>query len=248
MRRNFLPHTWQKVVGLLLWVAVGFAVAQALLTILALALNSAGISLKLVNPAILQTFFAALVYILTLAVVLGVPWWIRKSRTDSKEMGLSRFPSWLDIGLAPAGFIIYLIVTAIMTTVATSIIPGFDATQTQQTGFANLAYRYEYILAFATLVVLAPMAEEILFRGYLFGKLRKFIPAWAAIILTSLLFGLIHGQWNVGIDVFALSLILCTLREITGRVWAGILLHMMKNALAFYLLFINPSLLNIIGG
>lgn len=222
--------------------------AQAILTLVALALNSIGVPLRAVNPAILQTIFAALVYVLTLAVVLGVPWWVRKSRTDQKEIGLTRLPSWLDIGLAPAGFVIYLIVTAALTAVATSLIPGFDAAQTQETGFANLAYRYEYIMAFVTLVVLAPMAEEILFRGYLFGKLRKYIPAWAAILLTSALFGLVHGQWNVGIDVFALSLVLCTLREITGSIWAGILLHMMKNALAFYLLFINPSLLNIMGG
>jgi membrane protease YdiL (CAAX protease family) len=248
IQRKFLPHKWQKVVGLLLWVAVGFAVAQAILTLIAFALNGLGVSLKLINPAILQTVFAALVYMLTLVVVLGVPWWVRKSRTEKSEAGLARLPSWLDMSLAPAGFIVYLIVTAIMTTIATSIIPGFDAAQTQQTGFANLAYRYEYILAFATLVILAPLAEEILFRGYLFGKLRKYIPAWAAILLTSILFGLIHGQWNVGVDVFALSLVLCTLREITGSIWAGVLLHMMKNGLAFYLLFINPSLLNIMGG
>jgi hypothetical protein len=71
---------------------------------------------------------------------------------------------------------------------------------------------------------------------------------WAAIIITSLLFGAVHGQWNVAIDVFVLSLVLCSLREVTGNIWAGVLLHMLKNGLAFYLLFINPSLLHTIGG
>jgi len=248
IHRKPFSYTWQKVVGLLLWVAVGFIVAKAILTLVAFALSWTGISLELVNQSVLQAIFAALVYIVTLIVVLGVPWWIRKSRTSQEELGLTRLPSWLDIGLAPAGFIIYLIVTAIFTTIATALVPGFDITQSQETGFANLSSRYEYVLAFVTLVVLAPVAEEILFRGYLFGKLRKYLPAWVAIILTSVLFGVVHGQWNVGVDVFALSLVLCSLREITGSIWAGILLHMMKNALAFYLLFINPSLLNIMGG
>ncbi len=241
-------RTWQKIVGLVLWVAIGFAIAQAALTLIALLLSGIGVPLKLINPAVLQTIFAALVYIFTLVIVLGAPWLIRKSRTNQQELGVGRLPSWLDIGLAPAGFIVYLLVTAIITTLATSFIPGFDAAQTQETGFANLSYRYEYILAFVTLVIIAPLAEEILFRGYLFGKLRKYLPTWVSILVTSLLFGLIHGQWNVGVDVFALSLVLCTLREITGSIWAGVLLHMMKNALAYYLLFINPSLLNIMGG
>lgn len=240
--------TWQKVVGLVLWVAVGYAVAQALLTLFVLFLSWIGVPLQFINQAVLQTIYAALVYLVTIAVVIGVPWWVRKSRTNKQELGITRLPSWLDIGLAPAGFIIYLLATAAITSLATSFIPGFDATQAQETGFANLSYRYEYILAFATLVVIAPLAEEILFRGYLFGKLRKYLPAWIAIIITSALFALVHGQWNVGLDVFALSLVLCMLREITGNIWAGVLLHIMKNALAYYLLFINPSLLNIMGG
>jgi membrane protease YdiL (CAAX protease family) len=242
------PRRVAKVLGLLLWVAVGFAIAQAVLTIAVSVLSLMGVPIKALNQTVLQTAFAALVYILTLAVVVGLPWWIRKYRTDQAELGLARLPSWLDIGLAPAGFVIYMLVTVVITAGVTALIPGFDIDQVQNTGFSNIAYRYEYILAFATLVIIAPLAEEILFRGYLYGKLRRYIPVWAAILLTSALFGLIHGQWNVGVDVFALSIVLCTLREITGSIWAGVLLHIMKNGLAFYVLFINPSLFNTISG
>ena len=94
------------------------------------------------------------------------------------------------------------------------------------------------MLAFITLVVIAPVAEEVLFRGYLYGKLKKYVPVWAAILITSALFGLIHGTWNVAVDTFALSIILCLLRESTGGIWASILLHMIKNGIAFYFLFI----------
>ena len=59
-----------------------------------------------------------------------------------------------------------------------------------------------------------------------------------AIILTSLLFAIMHRQWNVGLNVFALSVILCLFREITGTIYAGIIVHMLKNAIAFYLLYI----------
>lgn len=57
-------------------------------------------------------------------------------------------------------------------------------------------------------------------------------------LLTSLLFGIVHLQWNVGVTVFALSVVLCAMREITGTTYAGILTHMIKNGVAFYMLFI----------
>ena len=101
------------------------------------------------------------------------------------------------------------------------------------------------VLAFLTLVVVAPIAEEIVFRGWLYGKMREKIASEysnkvsmvVSILLVSLLFGAVHGQWNVGVNVFAMSVVLCGLREITGTIYAGILLHMLKNGVAFWMLY-----------
>jgi membrane protease YdiL (CAAX protease family) len=51
-------------------------------------------------------------------------------------------------------------------------------------------------------------------------------------------------QWAVALDTMVLSLMLCTLREYTGAIWAGVLVHAIKNGLAFYLLFINPNVID----
>ena len=59
-----------------------------------------------------------------------------------------------------------------------------------------------------------------------------------AILLVSILFGVVHLQWNVGVNVFATSVVLCLMREVTGTVYAGILLHMLKNGIAFFLLYV----------
>lgn len=239
---------WGQVALLPLWVVVGFGVSQLLLTAIILILKAFGISFAAVNVTLINALFAACIYSLSLLIVIGLPWWIKKYKTTKQELGLQRLPTWADIGLAPVGFGLYLFLSAIILYVLILIFPAFDSAQLQQTGFGNLSQRYEYLLAFITLVVAAPVAEEILFRGYLYGKLRKSVPVWLAILITSVLFGAVHGQWNVAVDVFALSIILCTLREVTGSIWAGIMLHMIKNGIAFYLLFINPSFLRIIGG
>ena len=96
----------------------------------------------------------------------------------------------------------------------------------------------EKIIAFLVLVVAAPIVEEIIFRGWLYGKLRARLNAVVSVLIVSVLFGIMHFQWNVGVNVFALSVVLCILREITGTIYAGILTHMIKNGIAFYLLYV----------
>ena len=235
------------VIILPIWVYVSFYGAQLLIQGLVLLLTTFKVPISSFNPAVLNTTLAALLYILTFALAVGVPLIVNKSRLSLADVGLSRLPSWTDILLTPAALIIYFILSAILILIATNILPGFNINQVQDTGFSQLNARYEYILAFITLVIVAPLSEEILFRGYLFGKLKKFAPVWVSIIVTSALFGFIHGAWNLAIDTFALSVVLCLLRELTGSIWASVLLHMTKNGIAFFILFVYPSLFSILG-
>ena len=234
---------WLIAIGLPVWVFTGFMLAQGILTAVLLVVHAFGVSLPSDNDAVFNTAVAATVYLLTLAIVIGGPWVVRRKQTSKADLGLTRLPSWMDILLSPAGFIIYLLLSALLVWTASSFIPGFNTAEGQAIGFKDLSERYQYLLAFVTLVVIAPIAEEVIFRGYLYGKLRKHIPLWVAIFTTSVLFGAIHGQWNVGVDTFALSIVMCSFREVTGSIWAGVLLHMLKNSVAFYFLFINTSLL-----
>lgn len=63
-----------------------------------------------------------------------------------------------------------------------------------------------------------------------------------AAVFSSMLFALAHGQWNVAIDTFILSFALIWVFEKTGSIWASILLHAIKNLIAFGALFIIPLL------
>lgn len=240
-------YKWWTIVVLPLWVVVGFLIAQLIVALLAKGLSGLGLSLGSVNSTVLNFVFAACVYATSLAIVIGVPWLVRRARTGRTDLGLTRLPEWFDILLAPAGFIIYILSSGLVIYAVTQWVPGFNAAQQQDTGFGNIVKQYELMLAFVTLVMIAPLAEETLFRGYLYGKLRKSVPIWVAIVVTSAVFGFLHGQWNVGIDVFVLSLVMCTLREITGSIWAGVLVHMIKNGVAFFILFIYPLLSHTIG-
>ena len=231
------------VFGLMAWIYVCFELAQYLIFPVVYFTDFIGLPLRSLNQALLQTILAAFVYLMTILLVIGIPKLVHKTKISLSELGLNRMPTWMDIILAPAGFVIYLIISVVLSMMATTFLPWFNSNQAQDVGFTGLNFGYEYVLAFITLVIIAPVAEEILFRGYLLGKLVKIVPIWVAILSTSLLFGFIHGAWNLALDTFALSVILSLLRIRTGSLWTPILIHMTKNAIAFYILFINTSIL-----
>lgn len=249
------PRAWWVVAVIMpIWVYVSFLLAQLGVSGLLWILGTLSVPLESVNKTVATTVLAALIYIVSLLIVIGVPWIGLKVRTTRTELGIRRPPIPSDFLFAPAGAVVYFVLSFVLVYIATTLFPGFDSGQAQDTGFNGLTENYQFVLAFITLVILAPIAEETLFRGYLLGKLIKTVPVWLAVLVTSLLFGFIHvglsdhPAWNLGIDTFALSIVLCLLRLQTKSIWASVLVHMTKNGIAFYLLFINPLLLHTLGG
>lgn len=223
------------------WVFATFMASQ--LIVLAFISTLAWVGLPLDNflrPAAQQTIVALMVYVVAVALTIGIPYALLRQKVSLKLLGIDRLPSWTDIGLAPIGFIAYILSVYVVMELVVALISGFPVNQAQDIGFQVLGTQLDNLLAFLTLVVLAPIAEELLFRGYLYGKLKSHIPTIVAAIATSLLFAVVHFAWNVGVDVFVLGLVLCALRSLTGSIWAGVLLHMIKNGIAYYYLFINP--------
>ncbi|MCX6728795.1 MAG: type II CAAX endopeptidase family protein [Candidatus Saccharibacteria bacterium] len=244
---------WWMVFVLPAWIAVCFFAAQIFVELFMWLMVQINIPLEFANTTVLETVFTVIVYLLTILLVIGLPYFVKKIKTTRLDLGITRYPTWKDILISPAGLIVYLLLSAILLYTLSRLGPGFNIDQKQDVGFSDVVFQYQFILAFLSLVIIAPIAEEILFRGYLFGKLKKFVPVWLAILVTSLVFGLFHlvnsGSlaWNLAIDTFALSIILCLLRVVTGNIWSSILLHMLKNGIAFYLYFISPLLLVTLG-
>ena len=252
-----------KLILMMIWVGVAVIASQLIVGYLLLWILGQETFLQPVWTAV----YSALSYVLAMIVVIFVPpkvsvaWKIVNEKKDGKKtvngevtpraasretLGLKGWPTWTDIGLAPVGFIVYVILAAILTATFFGVFSQLDASQAQDVGFDTFITGFDRVLAFITLVVMAPIAEEIIFRGWLYGKMREKLSEKVSnvagmvisILLVSLLFGLVHMQWNVGVNVFALSVVLCGLREITGTIYAGILLHMLKNGIAFYMLYV----------
>ncbi|MCF4007343.1 CPBP family intramembrane metalloprotease [Corynebacterium uropygiale] len=81
------------------------------------------------------------------------------------------------------------------------------------------------------IVILAPLWEELFFRGYLQEALRRRWNTPVAIIVSGLAFGLVHLTPLLAIYHCALGMVLGWLRSFHGNVWAGLILHMVVNGL-----------------
>jgi membrane protease YdiL (CAAX protease family) len=99
------------------------------------------------------------------------------------------------------------------------------------------------IAATALLVVAgAALSEELLFRGVIFAGFRKSMPFWAAALISSFLWALLHlaaANFAVVIVLAIFGIVLAWLYERTGSLWAPISAHAINNALAVLALFLS---------
>lgn len=80
-------------------------------------------------------------------------------------------------------------------------------------------------LTFITTVIIAPLAEELIFRGLIYTRLRRAFSRLSSILATSLLFGLAHGTFIHMLYTVPLSILLCIIYDRFRSLWAPILLH-----------------------
>jgi hypothetical protein len=85
-------------------------------------------------------------------------------------------------------------------------------------------------------MLLVAICEEVLFRGYVQRNLQQSMPGWLALLLTSLLFALMHAgnpgqQWLALAGIFVGGLLLGINYLYTGNLWFGIGIHFGWNAL-----------------
>ncbi len=102
-----------------------------------------------------------------------------------------------------------------------------------------------YLMAFFGILI-APVLEELFFRGMLFPTLRRGTGTLLAVLLTAAAFASIHGAqlgyaWAPILSIFVVGLVLTIVRERTDSVAAGVLTHSGYNFTLFALLWIGSD-------
>ena len=98
------------------------------------------------------------------------------------------------------------------------------------------------VLAGITVVLIAPVAEEILFRGIIHRLAGRIWGSSAAAILSALAFALLHGEPWYLLALFGLGLLLSYIYEATGSLTPCCVTHGVHNGISFYLLLHEEDL------
>lgn len=104
--------------------------------------------------------------------------------------------------------------------------------------------------AVATLVAMAPLFEETLFRGVLLESVRVRYGVMAAWIVSSLAFGIVHMHPTVMVNAFVIGLILGFVYLKASSLWPAIFLHAVNNGIAYLTLVAgrgNTLLIELVG-
>ncbi|HEY2461025.1 MAG TPA: CPBP family glutamic-type intramembrane protease [Candidatus Acidoferrum sp.] len=85
-------------------------------------------------------------------------------------------------------------------------------------------------------VLIAPLFEETIFRGYLYPLFAKSFGVLPSVLLTGLLFGLLHGSqlgwtWGIVLLLIVVGVVLTYVRARTGTVFASFLVHLGYNSM-----------------
>ena len=200
------------------------------------------------------------------AVRQEIPFWEGR-RTVSRESGDSRPapPAWRIFsmrGRARAAFLtLFLFGTlslAFALNVLFSLLGAGDAGAAQTAEAAVSAaefgavgaglYRVQPLLGAAVYGLAAPLAEEAVFRGVLFNRLRTAAPLWAACLFSALFFGLYHGNPAQLCYGTAMGAVFAVGYAASGRFVFPFLLHAAANLLIFtasytgvYARFVTPA-------
>ena len=171
---------------------------------------------------------------------------------------LCQIPAWLAIGrwgfnhgLAGMGFTLRRWPTGVLRGVTTGLI-AIPICYLGQMGIVYLAERFGIdaptshplleavrdatwpwrLLIIIMTVVLAPLSEELLFRGLIQSSLRRFLKSpWAAIVVTSVLFGVVHlPLWSALLPLAVFGVLLGYSYERTGKLLPAIVAHAVFNA------------------
>ena len=161
------------------------------------------------------------------ALILGIMLLIARGLSKQWAFALRRPPSWpAALGLGAAILVAIYVISAALNPL---LHPGKEQGLTPS-GWQP-AHAGAYAANFIVVAVVAPIVEEMTFRGIGYTLLVRF-GTWPAILLTGLAFGLAHGLVD-GLPLLVLfGCMLAWLRSYTDSVYPGMVVHGTFNAIA----------------
>jgi membrane protease YdiL (CAAX protease family) len=190
----------------------------------------------------LQLF--ATIFIASATVFLVYKYTVWRGNKPLKHMLMRpKAITWSQVGDVVMTYGVYFM-TLLFATLILSEASAVDVNQSQELGINTPETFITKLGVFMMLVVVPPIFEEIVFRGFLYNTLKQYGGQVVSAICVSVLFGLAHLEydnlnWIAVVDTLIFSFFLIYISQKHKSLYSAMLLHAIKNGIAFYVLFIR---------
>jgi hypothetical protein len=220
-------------IGLSIVVFIVFLATQTLVVVAALTLQH--LQNPQLNPAVLATDIEANGFLLSIATLVSAPlctaliaWFIRWRKRSIRD--------YLSLRIPPANRLFRWVMLTALLIAAVEVIHLLVDRSATSTFMADVYQTaYSLPLLYLAIGVMAPIFEEVFFRGFLFQGIRASrLGAIGAISLTASLWALIHVQyaWYDMLYIFGFGLLLGYAQLKTHSLYVPIAMHAFNNLLA----------------
>lgn len=175
---------------------------------------------KLINSSLFINILSVSIQL----IMLLIPALISRKLLHSKPKPL--FPLKAELPSRPMAFVGLTFGTCYTVNICCSLIFGSFYPSIGSLDITDTAF------SFASIVIIAPIFEELVFRGIFFRSIAKYDRRFA-IILSALIFGLMHRSPASVINAVVFGIFAAVSCAETGSLLMGIMLHMTNNAIAF---------------
>ncbi len=156
----------------------------------------------------------------TIAVVLLV--YLLRRKKLSEALWLRRVDGrtlWTGAALAPA---LFLVVNLVLMALPEAWTESYEEAAS---GISTVS-----LVGFIAVVLVAPVVEELIFRGLMVNRLSRVMPGWLAVVLAAAVFGVCHGHPVWSGYAFVLGCVFGFVDLRAGSIWPSILGHMVFNS------------------
>lgn len=190
----------------------------------------AGVEEADITGALFVFFYAiqTLVFMIPLAALI-----ILKKNVDWEDFGFVKISIKSILKYAALGYVIYFAVMLTVMTISMRFnveLPGFA----QQESHIPLLGGEALVAGVTVLimVLVAPLIEEILFRGFVFKTMSERWPAWIAFVVSATIFAGLHFEFASFMPLFILGMVMNWMFYKTKSIYPGLVFHIINNVLA----------------
>lgn len=161
---------------------------------------------------------------------------LKAKKVPWSSLGLRKFNAWRALAYI-AGWPLVIVAAGIMITIVTSL--AGIAPPDNSSAASGILYSSNVLLGLVLAALFAPLIEEILFRGMLFSAFSARYGYGYGIVLSSLVFAVIHLNPLQMLTGIILGPYLCWMYKRLNSIYPGMVLHALHNATVTILFFMR---------